>query len=320
MPTAPLESGHTRRGDQRNSVPLSERPICGNCKLKEPIGGEKFKACQRCMFIRYCSRECQRAHWKVHKQVCKNITKIVQTGISGEHSIETMMKVKQDAAVKHQSQATLQKAVKTAKAPWYTLLAHTSSTKEDPTASIEDLENTIDESRLAHFMSKIYLFSSGFVCKNLSLNRGKGCLFLHTNVSWETLTRVEKKDPKQTKGKDIQISLVWGWDSLKMIRRKGGLYSGKLVRMLPHKVDDEMINAKISKCSSSSFPLIVLCDPSSQYVLENVKDNLIEHNGRVQEGGITQLVIECRILDPQASSRYAQRMPVSEILCFDFGS
>merc|ERR1712032_718197 len=106
----------------------------------------------------------------------------------------------------------------------------------------------------------------------------------------------------------------------KMIRRKGGLYSGKLIRMLPHKVDHEMIKAKISKSSSSSFPLIVLCDPSSQYVLENVKDNLIEHNGREQEGVITQLVIECRILDPQASSRYAQTMPVTEVLCFGFGS
>lgn len=27
--------------------------------------------CSRCKAVRYCSRECQKAHWKEHKKVCK---------------------------------------------------------------------------------------------------------------------------------------------------------------------------------------------------------------------------------------------------------
>lgn len=291
--------------------------------MKEPIGGEKFKACQRCMFIRYCSRDCQRAHWKAHKQVCKNITKIVQNQEPGNHSIDKMMKCKQDATVKHQSQVNLHKAVKAAKAPWYTVLSHNSSSEGEGEGTPSDSMNvSIDESSLDNFMSKIYLFSSGFVCKNLSLNRGKGCLFLYANVSWDKLTGKAGKNSKKTKksARKIEISLAWGWDNLRTVRRKGGLYAGKLIRMLPYNVPDEMIFSRINKCSLSSFPLIVVCDPTSEHVLDNIKDTLIEQNGGVQEGDITQLVVECRILDPVASKRYAQRMPETEILCFNFGS
>lgn len=38
---------------------------CGKCGK-----GGKNKQCARCHKVAYCSRECQRLHWKVHKSSC----------------------------------------------------------------------------------------------------------------------------------------------------------------------------------------------------------------------------------------------------------
>jgi len=46
--------------------PRSES-TCGECK-KEDYG---YKKCSACNVIRYCSKECQRKHWKNHKDQCK---------------------------------------------------------------------------------------------------------------------------------------------------------------------------------------------------------------------------------------------------------
>jgi hypothetical protein len=47
---------------------------CSNphCVIIETTQGE-FKRCSVCRIAKYCCRECQRAHWKSHKQFCKNI-------------------------------------------------------------------------------------------------------------------------------------------------------------------------------------------------------------------------------------------------------
>lgn len=39
---------------------------CGNCGKAEP----GLKVCARCSSERYCSRDCQKAHWKTHKKAC----------------------------------------------------------------------------------------------------------------------------------------------------------------------------------------------------------------------------------------------------------
>lgn len=38
---------------------------CASC------GGAGALTCQGCGHVQYCSRECQRGHWKVHREVCK---------------------------------------------------------------------------------------------------------------------------------------------------------------------------------------------------------------------------------------------------------
>ena len=44
--------------------------VCKNC-LKDGTG---FERCSKCKCVRYCSRECQRAHWKrSHKKVCAHL-------------------------------------------------------------------------------------------------------------------------------------------------------------------------------------------------------------------------------------------------------
>ena len=62
---------------------LKQIPICANCNKgygKNPpfprnnngtcCGG----ICTRCKDVRYCSRDCQREHWSIHKKTCKKRT------------------------------------------------------------------------------------------------------------------------------------------------------------------------------------------------------------------------------------------------------
>ena len=42
---------------------------CGCCGASE-ADGVSFSFCSRCKFIVYCSKECQKEHWKKHKTIC----------------------------------------------------------------------------------------------------------------------------------------------------------------------------------------------------------------------------------------------------------
>jgi hypothetical protein len=46
--------------------------ICGNCfASKGSASARELSACSRCSLVVYCSRDCQRAHWKInHKLYC----------------------------------------------------------------------------------------------------------------------------------------------------------------------------------------------------------------------------------------------------------
>ena len=43
---------------------------CANCGTGEE-DENKLKACTACKLVRYCSRDCQKAHWPRHKKACK---------------------------------------------------------------------------------------------------------------------------------------------------------------------------------------------------------------------------------------------------------
>ena len=48
---------------------------CGNCGKK---GGESLSTCSRCKSAFYCSKDCQKTHWKVHKLRCKAPVSLVE--------------------------------------------------------------------------------------------------------------------------------------------------------------------------------------------------------------------------------------------------
>ena len=39
---------------------------CAHCERHEPT----LSSCSRCGLVKYCGRDCQRAHWKEHKPLC----------------------------------------------------------------------------------------------------------------------------------------------------------------------------------------------------------------------------------------------------------
>lgn len=43
---------------------------CTQCKKPETDPEKPFKPCSKCQTERYCSRDCQKSAWKLHKKVC----------------------------------------------------------------------------------------------------------------------------------------------------------------------------------------------------------------------------------------------------------
>eukprot|EP00727_Mastigamoeba_balamuthi_P001042 m51a1_g10935 hypothetical protein (476) ;mRNA; r:154921-156414 len=74
-----LKALTTGRRDESSALPWTanhQRPTCSWCSKPEPADAgpkEALSRCAGCHVARYCSRECQRAAWKTHKEVCKRL-------------------------------------------------------------------------------------------------------------------------------------------------------------------------------------------------------------------------------------------------------
>ncbi|RYP66621.1 hypothetical protein DL771_007690 [Monosporascus sp. 5C6A] len=61
----------SRAGPVASGSPDPALNRCANCGTDKGKEGAGLLSCARCMNIKYCSPECQRADWKAHKPMCK---------------------------------------------------------------------------------------------------------------------------------------------------------------------------------------------------------------------------------------------------------
>ena len=70
---------------EQNIIPLCHGCICSECRVRDGKSyveetAKNLKRCSGCYIARYCSRECQKRHFKDHKEVCgyvKNLKEII---------------------------------------------------------------------------------------------------------------------------------------------------------------------------------------------------------------------------------------------------
>lgn len=52
---------------------VCSNPVCRNLEGVGDEAGQQGSLCAACRKARYCSKACQKQHWKLHKQVCKTM-------------------------------------------------------------------------------------------------------------------------------------------------------------------------------------------------------------------------------------------------------
>ena len=52
---------------------IADPVACGYCKEPETVAS--FRKCSQCLTVSYCSRKCQKSHWKQHKPTCGMATR-----------------------------------------------------------------------------------------------------------------------------------------------------------------------------------------------------------------------------------------------------
>ena len=68
MGAEPSRPSSQRQGENDGKESVSE--ACAGCKKPQSELTVPLKRCAKCQTQRYCSRDCQKADWKVHKKIC----------------------------------------------------------------------------------------------------------------------------------------------------------------------------------------------------------------------------------------------------------
>lgn len=67
---------------------------CGNDNCENV--GTGYKKCGTCKIQRYCSKECQKAHWKKHKSMCKRLCGLCPTVRIKAHMLKDAVRKSSD--------------------------------------------------------------------------------------------------------------------------------------------------------------------------------------------------------------------------------
>jgi hypothetical protein len=55
---------------------------CTVCQRSEQVGGGRLLVCNGCHAVVYCSKKCQKSHWKAHKKMCQRMQQQPQAATS----------------------------------------------------------------------------------------------------------------------------------------------------------------------------------------------------------------------------------------------
>ena len=89
------EAKMKKRERKEKSLPKG----CGFCGLSEKVKGHKFLACGGCKSVNYCSVDCQKGDWKIHKAICSTGKRIMDSYKQAEselHAFEIAWEQRQE--------------------------------------------------------------------------------------------------------------------------------------------------------------------------------------------------------------------------------
>jgi hypothetical protein len=64
---------HQAEASSSSATPTKK---CASCGTPESDPEKPLKPCSKCQTVRYCSRDCQKKDWKVHKKTCASAAQI----------------------------------------------------------------------------------------------------------------------------------------------------------------------------------------------------------------------------------------------------
>ena len=80
--------------EEHRTTVTSHPNACHGCKKPADQCAESLKRCIKCNFVKYCSRKCQKSHWKLHhKYICRPELLQDMIDLSHQHTLDGVKEV-----------------------------------------------------------------------------------------------------------------------------------------------------------------------------------------------------------------------------------